>query len=110
MAALLSAVFMVYRFKRENPVAYVYKNDELVRTVELKEGESFEFTVGEDEHYNIVKVENGGIRVKAASCPDKICVKQGLVKNGLVPIVCLPNGLVIEIKGEKEEGADALSR
>lgn len=31
-------------------------------------------------------------------CPDGICVKTGWVDGG-TPIVCLPNRLIIEVKG-----------
>lgn len=48
---------------------------------------------------NTVTVENGAVCVSHASCPDQVCVDQGWVSSGVVPIVCLPNQLVIQIKG-----------
>jgi len=58
---------------------------------------------------NIISVEQGRIRVFAASCPDLICVRQGWVSNGLVPIVCLPNRLVITLDdGNNDKGVDAV--
>lgn len=49
---------------------------------------------------NVVEVRPGAIRVREADCPDQICVRQGWIETGTVPIVCLPNSLVIEIIGD----------
>ena len=55
---------------------------------------------------NTVQVEPGRIRVSAADCPDQVCVHQGWISTGVVPIVCLPHQIVIEITGG-ESYADA---
>ena len=69
-----------------------------------KVGASFSFTVeGADGGFNIIQVERGRIRVSHADCPDQICVDQGWISDGTVPIVCLPHGLVIEITGGGED-------
>ena len=48
---------------------------------------------------NTIIAENGTIRVEKADCPDQVCVRQGAIADGTVPIVCLPNKLIIEIVG-----------
>lgn len=49
--------------------------------------------------YNLVEIGDKEVRVIEADCPDKIDVKQGYISNIGETIVCLPNRLVIEIKG-----------
>ena len=51
---------------------------------------------------NIIKIEKGDIYVSAADCPDHTCMKTGKLSQSGVPIVCLPNKLIIRYK----EGAD----
>lgn len=46
---------------------------------------------------NVVVIENDGVRMKSASCPDKLCVHQGKIKSSLCPIVCLPNKVTVKI-------------
>jgi hypothetical protein len=66
--------------------------------------ESFSFVVtAEDGGENTVLVEPGRICISEADCPDKVCVHQGYIENGVVPIVCLPNQLVIRIEGTDDE-------
>ena len=58
------------------------------------------FTVeGPGGFSNTILVEPGRIRVSQAGCPDQVCVDQGFVSDGAVPIVCLPNKLIIQIVG-----------
>lgn len=51
---------------------------------------------------NILEVDKDKVRVIEASCPDKLDVKQGYIKNIGEIIVCVPNRLVIEIKSNKD--------
>lgn len=107
---LILVSFLIYNIGRNDPKAEIYKDGKLIKTIELSENmEPVEFTVtGENGEKNNILAENGSIRVISASCPDKICVNQGFISDGVVPIVCLPNRLVIEIKGGEDQ-ADAAS-
>lgn len=49
--------------------------------------------------YNLVEIGDERVRVIEADCPDKIDVKQGYISRIGETIVCLPNHLVVEIKG-----------
>ncbi|MCD7905516.1 MAG: NusG domain II-containing protein [Clostridiales bacterium] len=96
--------------KYEGAVAKIYSDGKLVETVELeKVSEGYEFTVECEDGENTVRVEQGKICVISASCPDKVCVNQGWISDGVMPVVCLPNKLVIEIEGAEAE-ADAAAR
>ena len=43
---------------------------------------------------NIIEIKNGRIHMQKADCPDHICMNIGWLSD--VPIVCMPNKLVIE--------------
>ena len=60
-------------------------------------------TIGDDEHYNTLEIAGGSARVTAASCPDGLCRKQGAVRADGEMIVCLPNRLVVEVRGGAAE-------
>lgn len=57
--------------------------------------------------YNVVEVERGRVRVSEADCPDQICVRQGWISHGAVPIACLPHRLVIRLTGSPGAPVDA---
>lgn len=53
--------------------------------------------------YNLIKIGDERVRVIEADCPDKIDVKQGYISRIGETIVCLPNKMVIEIKGKRDK-------
>ncbi len=67
-------------------------------TVEIKLDEST---------YNHFSITGGYVKMDSASCPDQICVKHAHIKYAGESIVCLPDKVVIEIVGGKDNGIDA---
>ena len=53
--------------------------------------------------YNLLEIGEEQVRIIDASCPDKLDVYQGYISNPGELIVCLPNRLVVEIKGPPEK-------
>ena len=101
------------------PVSYawIYLDGELTETVNLfVVAERSEIDVVGSDGFNVIEVERGRIRVADADCPGRVCVRQGWVSSGLVPIVCLPNRMVVVledravfiIEGGGEKGVDAV--
>ena len=90
-------------------VAQIKQGDTVIRNIDLsKVSGSYEFEIkGTDGGSNKIRVEKGRIAVIEADCPDKICVKQGYIQNGSIPIVCLPHRLSVTIIGK--DGIDAVT-
>lgn len=79
---------------KENSVVSVYKGDRLWGEYPL----DVDRIVKVDEH-NTFQIKAGKVSMIHADCPDKRCVKQGSTSK--LPIVCLPNKLIIQIKSQK---------
>lgn len=89
--------------------AAIYQDGKLLQTIDLSKVEKqYTFTVEGPAGSNTVEVERGRIRILCADCPDQICVQQGWLSGGAVPIVCLPNRLVIQIEGG-QDGIDGVA-
>ena len=67
------------------------------------------YHVNGEDSINTVLVQQGHIRMLEASCPDQVCVNQGWISDSTLPIVCLPNKVIIEIVGEGSE-LDAVTK
>lgn len=52
---------------------------------------------------NILVISDFSARVINSDCPDKTCERQGKISMAGERIVCLPNKLMVEIVGDKEE-------
>lgn len=104
---VLSVVVIAVRGNQpqKNKTARIYQNGELLREINLNIiTEPIEFDIiGDNGHVNTVRAEQGRIRMLHAECPDNICVNQGWIDNGVIPIVCLPNKVTIEITGTNSD-------
>jgi len=92
--------------------AYIYQDGELLYTIPLHSDSDQMILIGDKDHsYNLVNIHSGSVCIQEASCPDQICVKQGAIHNALIPITCLPNHVVIEVKADSssENAPDAIT-
>ena len=62
---------------------------------------------------NHIRIDENGVLVESSTCPNQECVRMGYLKNRALPIVCLPNNLVIRYTGQSnssEQELDAISQ
>lgn len=88
--------------------ACLVQDGKVLQVIDLQKVDTpYEFDVfSADGGRNRIRVERGRIAVVDADCPDKICVHQGYIDTGAVPIVCLPHKLSVSISAAKA-GLDA---
>lgn len=94
--------------KQPQKIAEIYQNDTLLHRIDLSQVEDAYTITIEGEHgaQNVILVEPDEISMQSASCPDQLCVKQGAISDGILPIVCLPNHIRISIVSGEEAGYD----
>lgn len=77
----------------------ITRDGEVLYELDLEEDREIRIDY-EDGGYNIVRITGGEISIIDADCPDKTCIKTGILRSADIPIVCLPHHLVIRFKGE----------
>lgn len=104
----LFSLKIINKVTNKTGIVKVIKNNKVVKTIDLsKVKESYEFEVkGENDESNTIKVEQDGVSIIHASCSDKICIHTGKIKDSSLPIVCLPNKLIIKFESTKESEDD----
>lgn len=91
---------------KDGSIANIYLDGNLYKSIDLSEvKESYEIEINND-HTNIIKVESNGISIVEADCPDKVCINTGVIRNGSLPIICLPNKVVIKIENNEKDEFD----
>lgn len=94
----------------EKKYAEVYVDGEIVKTISFDDTTNTEpFTVKTKLGVNIIRIDNGKVKIIDADCPDKLCVKDGPISEPGEMLVCLPHKVVVEIKGESKSNVDELS-
>lgn len=92
-------------------IADIYQDGSLLTSIPLDSvTASYRFTVtGENGCFNELEVRPGSIGIVTADCPDKLCVHQGFISDSKLPIVCLPNRLVIQLRAIEPATADIIT-
>ena len=59
---------------------------------------------------NVIQIKDGEAKMINADCPDKLCMDQKAISSSQESIICLPNGVVAVIEGERDpDGIDAVA-
>lgn len=91
LLAILTLLFPLLNTASGSEAVILVKNEELYR-----------LPLEKDTHIdlgtNVVKIENGEVSVESATCPDKVCVHHSPIKNKGEAIICVPNGVVVEVE------------
>jgi len=106
IAALLAlpgwALVRSWRVARKQPVAYVYQNSRLLGAYQLDRDQ--EIIIGDRARPDMrIEIRGGAIRVAESDCPKGVCRQAGWVRTPGRSIVCVPNRVLIELKGEPKD-------
>lgn len=100
------AAVLIALLPSQGSTAVIYVDGEEVARIELTQlQEPYELTVGG----NRIFATRAGIAVVEADCKDQSCVRQGMITDTGMPIVCLPNRLVVQIESGEAPEFDAVS-
>jgi hypothetical protein len=86
--------------KEEAEIALVTVSNRPVATVNLKQ--PTDFTVRGALGEVILQVANHRIRVLRSTCPNQVCVRQGEVYRPGEMLVCVPNHLLVFVRGHSD--------
>ena len=84
-------------FKVQGDTVIITKDGEIFGKYPLSD--YAEISVGDK---NTVKIENGCVYMHSATCPDKLCIRQGKTQDSSKKIICLPNKVTIEVTKKTE--------
>lgn len=84
----------------------IYTDGELYERVNIQEQKTV--VIETELGRNVIEIKDGNVTMIEADCPDKICLETGTINRTNRSIVCLPNKVHIQIKGDMEDDIDAI--
>lgn len=88
-------------------IASIYQDGRLLRSIPLEKDTEETFTIESSGNgSNTIQISDGKIGIIDADCPDRLCVKMGMISSTAYPISCLPHKLVIQIEENTENKED----
>lgn len=113
LLCLLSCLTIFLRRRQPSAglTARIYQDGQLIKTIDLHTVTQ-PYTIpilAPDGGSNLIEVRPGAIGIIDADCPDKLCVLTGFADSTLLPIVCLPHRLVIQLSTDRQTMPDGIS-
>jgi len=84
----------------EKYVSIQYNGEEIRKVIFDKQIVGTTIPIRTELGYNLIEIGDEKVRVAEADCPDQIDVEQGWISDIGETLICLPNRLVVEIKGQ----------
>lgn len=113
LLALVVVVGSVYTFMQGasslSRTVVITRDQEVLYEIKINKAYERIINVEHEGHYNIVHIKDGEVWIDSANCYNQVCVFERPISKPGQAIVCLPHKLVIEIKGEKNQGVDIIS-
>lgn len=104
---LLAAAVLGYHYLKGKS-----ENADVVVTVDGKKYGTYDLSANRTidiNGTNTLQIKNGKADMIHANCPDQLCVHQRAISRDGESIICLPNKVVVTIKGGKDRELDAVA-
>jgi len=81
----------------------IVQDGKTLYSIDLASAKNQTLKIEYDGRINLVQIENGRVRMLDADCPDQLCVRMGWLNARGIPIVCLPNHLLIQFSSPQSD-------
>lgn len=104
---LISAVLFAFSFTGENEklTAEIYVSGEKAHSIDLNEVTE-SYTI--NENYCQLLIEKDGVSFVFSDCGDKLCIKKGKLTKKGDTMACVPEKVVVVLKGAENSQIDAV--
>ena len=99
LVAVITLIVVLVNRTRNNLVAKVYVQDQIVETIDLSIKEDKEYVIDGLKGKVHIHTHDGAIAVVESNCPHQDCVRMGYVKETNRPIICAYNGVYVKVEG-----------
>lgn len=104
------AILLFPQLRLNGNLVEIYQNGTLLQKIDLQTVTApYSFEISNEHGTNTILVAPNQISVADATCPDRLCVKQGPIQRTGYPIVCLPHRLVIRLRSDSPQTPDGIS-
>ncbi|XVG96147.1 NusG domain II-containing protein [Eubacteriales bacterium KG127] len=103
----LATTFLVTSDDHTGNQVVIKAGGQIYGTYDLDKNQTIE--VNYNGHRNNVTIKNGKVSMTFSDCLNQNCVHQGSINRTSQAIICLPNKIVVEIKGKGGETLDVIS-
>lgn len=111
LAVLVAAAIIWFILSRQVPAglqteAVVHIDHVEVARIPLTPGDPMDYSFPERPSVHFHRYEDGSFAFVESDCPDKVCIKEGRLKQPYHYAACLPNMVVVTIEAVEGQATD----
>ena len=99
LVAVICLVLLLTNRSKENLMARVYVQNEVVETIDLSKKEDADYYIDGLKGKVHVKRKNHQVGIVESSCPHKDCINMGFTSDPNRPIICAYNAVSVIVSG-----------
>ncbi len=100
LVAVISLIFVLTLRTKDNLVAKVYVQNDVVEVIDLSKKEEADYYIQGLKGEVHIHTKDGGVAIVESNCPHQDCVNMGYVYETNRPIICAYNAMCIIIEGQ----------
>jgi hypothetical protein len=104
----LSAYFLLSPLTSRKGEVWIYENGKVFGYYSLNVDRTVK--VRGPLGVTVVTIRHGEAAITSAPCPHKLCEKMGPIPRRGSVMICIPNRIIVEVKGKKRRSPDAITR
>ena len=101
IALLILSLFFLHGSTVSNPIVVIQYQNRIIGEYPLSVNRIVKFNgaLGKMK----IEIKDKKVRMLESNCPLHLCIKEGWISSPSVPIVCVPNKVVVYIKSSQEQ-------
>lgn len=104
----IGSFFIVSKDNEAGKTVIIKDNGKLYGRYSLNEDRNI--TIANQDKKNVITIKNNTVIMKEANCKNQLCVNHKAINKSGESIICLPNRIAVEIKGDKGDEYDSISK
>lgn len=105
----IATALLLQHNSTKSTIAQIYVDGKLYTEIDLSSCDDKIITVINSANaVNTIEVKDHDIRMLSSDCKNQLCIHQGWAKKIAVPIVCLPNNIVITVTTHSDKENNSL--
>jgi len=108
LCALCLSSFLIISYQNTGEIVEIFHNDQRINQIPLHLDTELKLQ-GTMSELKVI-IQDKKVWVQESGCPNKTCMKMGKISKSGQSIICLPNQILIAIKGDHQPKYDSVTK
>jgi len=109
LGVIASWQWLSYHLAGGSPMVFIYRDQTLLAKYSLQPEHDVRFTVKGAIGTSTIRITKQGVRISESPCTTQYCVRSGVHRHYGDVLACVPNHIMVSIRGDERQSMDAVT-